>query len=97
MPHDQHARSGSLESSTTSDSDINDAATLQRRLPNVKTVSEFGEPASWTSAEEQGQGKAKHYYQRSYELCMGEMQKVDFAPLNVRRMRGSLADVGRAI
>lgn len=99
---DHHIRAGSVESSTSSNSEINDAATLQRRLPSVKAVSTFGEPLSWTSTEgqEKGskeQGKAKHYYQRSYELCMGEMQKTDFAPLNARRTRGSLADVGRAI
>lgn len=69
---------------TDSDSDIDDAATLQARLPSVKPVSHFGEISSWTEGQ-----VASNYYQKSYEICMGEMKKLDFAPLNVMRTRNS--------
>lgn len=72
-------------SSSSSDSDIDDVATLQARLPSVKTVSDFGEVSTW-----EGEGNvATQYYQRSYEICLSEMKKLDFAPLNVRRTRDS--------
>lgn len=75
----------SRHSSISSDSDIDDAATLQARLPSVKAVSEFGELSAY-----QGEAEVSvDYYQQSYQNCIGEMRKADFAPLNVRRTRDS--------
>lgn len=71
--------------SSDSDSDIDDAATLQARLPSVKPISDFGEFSSW-----EGEGHVSaQFYQKSYTICIGEMREVDFTPLNVRRTRDS--------
>lgn len=76
-------------SNVSYDSDIDDAATLQARLPLVKTVSDFGEVSSWPASGRDESDVATKCYQKSYEICLGEMRKVDFTPLNVRRTRDS--------
>lgn len=86
---DRDRRSSNL----SSDSDIDDAATLQARLPLVKTVSGFGEVSSWSAGERNCGDVAAKCYQKSYEICLGEMRKVDFTPLNVRRTRDSAGTV----
>jgi len=73
----------SSESSTDTDSDIDDAATLQARLPHVRAVSDFGEVESWSQ---------ETAYQKSYQKCLGEMAKLDFgAGLAVKKTRESNA------
>lgn len=87
---DRDRRSMSDASST---SDIDDAATLQARLPSVKAVSEFGDVF-----ELAGKGEVSSaYYQKSYEACIGEMMKVDFAPLNVKRTRDSVSSCHKRV
>lgn len=76
-------------SSADSESDIDDAATLQARLPSVKAVSDFGEVSGWPGERD----VACNYYHKSYQICIGEMRGVDFTPLNVRRTRDSVSMV----
>ena len=69
-----HARMPSESSS----SDIDDAATLQRKLPHVKTVSAFGDVATWVSLSQNTISRQARVSKR-------------FTSLKVRRTRDSKA------
>lgn len=65
-------RTNSRQSSiSTVDSDIDDAATLQARLPSTRADCGVGEVSDGAA-----EGIiSSRYYQRSYEICIGEMKR----------------------
>lgn len=78
-----NSRSGS-----DSEDQIDDAATLQARLPRVKTVSEFGEVEDWAQGKSATVRAAVSYYERAKRMdADGNMLRLDFTPLTVSKIR----------
>ena len=76
----------SRSSSESSGSDIDDAATLQAKLPSIKATSEFGEVECWRA------GRQEHvsYDQRAWEMGQDGMQRrLECTPLVIRKTRDS--------
>lgn len=74
-----------------SDSDIDDAATLQAKLPSVRAVSAFGDVKTWSC----GSQVAANYYQRLIHPEQGGCKRQpSFRPLLIRKTRNSAAVQG---
>jgi len=71
-------------SSEGSETDIDDAATLQAKLPSVKAVSEFGEVESWQVARPALLSFCQRPARRDRE---GNLRRVDLSSLSVRKTR----------
>ncbi|KAK0900896.1 hypothetical protein LTR91_009480 [Friedmanniomyces endolithicus] len=83
---------GSKSGSCSDDfeSEVDDAATLQAKLPSVKAVSEFGEVENWPL----GRQVPMSYCQRTTVMDeKGVLRRLDFTPLTIGKTRGSGAAV----
>lgn len=70
------------------DVEINDAATLQAKLPTVRAVSTFGAVEEWSC----GSKARAHYYQRLIKSNeAGCRRTLSFRPLMIRKTRNSAA------
>lgn len=74
----------SCGSNDGADSDIDDAATLQAKLPSVKAVSEFGQVEDWHNA---GRAPVSYCARASEANDEGVMERLNFTPLMVRKTR----------
>ena len=75
-----------VQDAKTFDSDIDDAATLQAKLPAVRAVSTFGDVEKWSC----GSDARANYYQRLIEPeDRGYRRALSFRPLMIRKFRDS--------